>query len=170
MTLKDNLVEAMIGAAVLLLAGWFTWFAYTRTQSGGVDGYELLASFSSAEGVSVGSDVRISGIKVGTVTGSDIDPQSYQARLKLSVSKAIELPVDTAAKITSEGLLGGNYVSLSPGGEMDMLKDGDQIEQTQGSVNLMGMIGQAIYSAGNKPADAGAADAPAGDSAAADQP
>lgn len=162
MTLRDNFVEALIGFAVLLLGAWFTWYAYTRTQSGSVDGYELIAGFSSAEGIAIGSDVRISGIKVGSVTQSQIDPKTFQARIKLSVAKEIELPVDTVAKITSEGLLGGNYVSLSPGGEMDVLKAGDEIEQTQGSVNLMGIIGQAIYSVGNKPTDKAEA-APAAD-------
>lgn len=149
MTIKENLVEALIGAVVLLVGAWFIWYVYTRTESGAVDGYPLMARFSSAEGVAVGSDVRVSGIKIGSVTSSTIDPRTYQAKLKLTVSRAIQLPVDTVAKITSEGLLGGNYVSLSPGGEMDMLKPGDEIEQTQGSVNLMGLIGQAIYSAGN---------------------
>jgi phospholipid/cholesterol/gamma-HCH transport system substrate-binding protein len=155
MQLRENLVEALIGAAVLAVAAWFAVYGYNRTQGGGGAGYELLAKFPQVGGINVGSEVKVSGVKVGTVTGQRLDPKSYQAEIRFTVDKAVQLPIDTIAKITSEGLLGGSYIQLSPGGEMEYLKPGEQIEQTQGSVDLMGLIGQAIYKSGDsKPKDA----------------
>jgi phospholipid/cholesterol/gamma-HCH transport system substrate-binding protein len=149
MQLRENMVEALIGAAVLAVAGWFAAYGYSRTQGGGGAGYELVAMFPQVGGINVGSEVKVSGVKVGTVTAQRLNPKSYQAEIRFSVDKAVKLPIDTIAKSTSEGLLGGSYIQLSPGGEMDYLKPGEQIEQTQGSVDLMGLIGQAIYKSGD---------------------
>lgn len=164
MQLKENFVEALIGAGVLAVAALFVGYAYTHTEMGQAgSGYQLLARFPSAVGVNVGTDVRVSGIKVGTVVAQDLDPKTFQARVRFSVRKDVELPVDTSAKISSEGLLGNSYIALTPGGEMDVLKPGDEIEQTQGSVDLMSLIGRAIYSVGDKKDDgkAGESAAPA---------
>jgi phospholipid/cholesterol/gamma-HCH transport system substrate-binding protein len=161
-TLRENLVEALIGAVVLLIGGWFVWYAYTHTEAGMGGGYPLVAKFPSTTGIAVGSDVRISGVKVGTVSSQGLDPQTFQAQLTFTVRDDIQLPIDTIAKIASEGLLGGAYLDLSPGGSDELLKAGDQIEQTQGSVDLMGLIGQAIYSVGGRGSE--------GDSAPAAQP
>lgn len=148
MQLKESLVEALIGAVVVLVAALFLVYAYSNTAVGrSSSGYPLVARFPSAAGVSVGTDVRISGIKVGSVTKQELDPQTFQAKVTFTVQNDVQLPVDTIAKIASEGILGGNYIDLSPGGEMDTLKPGEEIEQTQGSVDLMGLIGRAIYSA-----------------------
>lgn len=148
MQLKESLIEALIGAIVVLVAALFLVYAYSNTAAGrSSSGYPLVARFPSASGVSVGTDVRISGIKVGTVTKQELDPQTFQAKVTFTVQNNVQLPVDTIAKIASEGILGGNYIDLAPGGEMDTLKPGEEIEQTQGSVDLMGLIGRAIYSA-----------------------
>ena len=150
MQLKESLVEALIGAVVLAVAALFLVYAYSNTAIGRASsGYPLVARFPSAVGVNVGTDVRISGIKVGTVTRQELDPQTLQARVTFTVKDDVKLPVDTIAKIASEGILGGSYIELSPGGDMDTLQPGDEIEQTQGSVDLMGLIGRAIYSAGS---------------------
>lgn len=159
---RDNIVEAAIGLLVLLVATWFVVFAYHRTSgadSGG--GYTVSARFPNVSGVSPGTDVRLSGMKVGTVSAAAIDPKTYQAVLKLSLDDSVKLPVDTAAAITSEGILGGNYVAMQPGGDPKMLKDGDEITETQGSVDLMGLIGSFVNKSGSTPSDAGAAAAPA---------
>lgn len=150
MQLRENMVEALIGAAVIAVASWFAVYGYSRTQGGGGSGYELLAKFPQVGGINVGSEVKVSGVKVGTVTAQRLDPKSYQAEIRFTVDKSVQLPIDTIAKITSEGLLGGSYILLSPGGETEYLKPGEQIEQTQGSVDLMGLIGQAIYKSGDK--------------------
>lgn len=157
--MSNNLVETLIGALVLVIAGVFLSFAYSRANMGGIDGYRVIAKFDRADGLTIGSDVRMSGIKVGTVTEQALDPQTYQARIALAINAGVQLPADTSAKITAEGLLGGNYVSLVPGGAPDYLGDGDEIEFTQGSIDLLGLIGRAIYGAGT---GAGGGDSGAG--------
>jgi phospholipid/cholesterol/gamma-HCH transport system substrate-binding protein len=147
MALKDNLVEALLGAAVLAVTALFVVFAYNNTERGVGSGYSLFAYFPSAQGINVGSDVRISGVKVGTVTEQTLDPKTFQARVNFTIDDKIKLPIDTAVKVASEGLLGGNFLSLSPGGEEDVLKPGEQIEQAQGSVDLMSLVGQALFKA-----------------------
>jgi phospholipid/cholesterol/gamma-HCH transport system substrate-binding protein len=161
MQLRDNLVEAIIGAAVLAVAAFFIIYAYKNTERGSSSGYQLFAMFPSAQGINVGSDVRVSGVKVGTVTAQELDAKSFQARVTFNVEDRIKLPIDTSIKVASEGLLGGNFLSLSPGGEDDVLKPGEQIEQAQGAVDLMGLVGQAMFSSGKKKEEAAQADAPA---------
>lgn len=140
--MSSNLVESLIGALVLLVAGWFLLFAYERTDGAVSGGYELVARFDQIDGIGVGSDVRLAGIKVGSVTASRLDVDTYQAVVRFSVDSGVELPVDTAAAVAQEGLLGGKYLSLLPGGMDDMLADGDEIEETQDSLDLLGIIGK----------------------------
>lgn len=140
--MSSNLVESLIGALVLLVAGWFLVFVYDRTDMATGDGYTLTARFDQIDGIGVGSDVRLAGIKVGAVTFSRLDPQTFQAVLGFSVESDVELPVDTAAAVNQEGLLGGKYLSLLPGGMEEVLADGDEIEETQDSVDLISLFGK----------------------------
>jgi len=149
--LRENLVEAAIGALVLVVATWFVVFAYQRTQGADVaGGYSINARFPNATGVSVGTDVRVSGIKVGTVSAQSLDPESYEAVLTLAVDPKVKLPLDSSAAITSEGILGGNYISLRPGGDSEMLRNGDEITDTSGSLDLLQLIGSFVNQSGNK--------------------
>jgi phospholipid/cholesterol/gamma-HCH transport system substrate-binding protein len=152
-----NVLETLLGAVVLLVAVVFLAFAYRSSQIGETDGYQLTARFDRVDGLNKGSDVRISGIKVGTVTGQDLDPATYRAAVRFSVQNGIELPSDSSAAIVSDGLLGGKYLSLEPGGDIEMLKGGDEISLTQSSVRLEDLIGQMIFSGGQ----GGQADQPA---------
>lgn len=147
--LKEHVAEALAGLAVLLIAAWFLTFAWGRTGGGGMDSYSLAARFPNASGISVGSDVRVSGMKVGTVTGQRLDPDSFQAVLTLSVDSKLALPADSSAAITSDGLLGGSYISLLPGGDPEPLRPGDEIIDTQGATDLMGLIGSVINRGGD---------------------
>jgi phospholipid/cholesterol/gamma-HCH transport system substrate-binding protein len=140
--MSSNLVESLIGALVLLIAGWFLIFAYERTDGAVTGGYELSARFDQIDGIGVGSDVRLAGIKVGAVTASQLDTRTFQAVIRFSVDRGIDLPVDTAAAVTQEGLLGGKYLSLLPGGMEEVLADGDEIEETQDSVDLISLFGK----------------------------
>jgi phospholipid/cholesterol/gamma-HCH transport system substrate-binding protein len=143
-----NLVETLIGAVVLVVAGVFLVFAYNRAEIGSVDGYELSAKFEKIDGIRVGSDVLMSGIKVGTVTAQQLDPKSYLAVVRFTVRENIAVPEDSAVKIASTGLLGDKYLALEPGGADAKLKPGGEIQFTQGSIDIMDLIGKAIYSAG----------------------
>ncbi len=143
--MKNTLVETLTGLVVIGLAVAFFTFAYSLGGVGkGSGGYTIIAEFENTAGISTGSDVRMSGVKIGTVLTQELDPTSYQAVLKLSVDPKIKLPNDSTAKITSEGILGGNFVALEVGGSETMLANGDKIENTQGSIDLFGLISQFI--------------------------
>lgn len=159
--LKDNAVEALVGLLVLVVAVSFVVFAYQRTGSGAAGGYKLAARFPNVSGVTTGTDVRVSGMKVGVVTGQRLDEKTFQAVLDLSIDPKIKLPIDSSAAITSEGLLGGNYITLTPGGEPETLKPGEEITDTQGATDLMGLIGGFINRGGDSTPDPAAAAAPA---------
>lgn len=143
----NKIVETLVGTVVLVVAGFFLTYAYTAADMGGSGGsYALNASFDRVDGLAVGSDVRMSGIKIGTVTDQTLDSDSFLAKVEISIDKGIDLPDDTSAKVVSDGLLGGAYVALEAGGSIDLLQAGDKIEFTQGSIDIMSLIGQAIFS------------------------
>lgn len=102
--------------------------------------YPLVASFRSVDGISVGTDVRLAGVKVGAVTALALNPATFFADATISVQQGIVLPQDSAILISSEGLLGGNFVELVPGGLPDTLGPGDEIEDTQGAVSLISLL------------------------------
>ncbi len=147
--MQNSLVETLIGALVIAVAALFFFFAYSSTGAGAISGYEVVAKFNRADGVRVGTDVRLSGIKVGTVSRMNLDPKTYDAVLTLSLEKSVQLPEDSSVRITSEGLLGNQYLSIEPGGSPDKIKPGGEIENTQGSIDLMALLGKAVFSAGD---------------------
>ncbi|MEE8275105.1 MAG: outer membrane lipid asymmetry maintenance protein MlaD [Alphaproteobacteria bacterium] len=141
-----TLLETLIGALVLVVAIAFITMAYTRSDVKTVKGYTVLAQFTAIDGLNVGDDVRISGIKVGSVTDQTLDYDYYRAIVHMSIDPAVELPEDTTAAVVSEGLLGGEYVALEPGGDDELIADGGEITLTQSSVNLESLLGKFIYS------------------------
>lgn len=154
--MKDNMVETAIGAAVILIAAIFFAFAYTSSGAGkNQGGYHVTAEFDNVEGINVGSDVRMAGIKVGTVTASKLNPENWQAVLTLSIAPDVKLADDTTAKITAEGLLGSKFVALDAGGSDIILADGGAITYTQGAVDIWKLISEAMFaSAKGKSGDA----------------
>jgi phospholipid/cholesterol/gamma-HCH transport system substrate-binding protein len=157
--MRGNVIEVVIGAVVLVVAALFLAFAYrtsqSRTASGG---YEVTADFARIDGIHQGSDVRISGIKIGTVVADSLDPKTYLARISMSIDPEVQLPEDTVAQVTSSGLLGDKYMSLAPGGSDKMIPPGGRIQYTQSSISLENLIGQMMFSTpGAKPnAESGA--------------
>jgi phospholipid/cholesterol/gamma-HCH transport system substrate-binding protein len=142
---NNNTVETLIGAVVVAIAVAFLVFAYSSTSAGGLSGYPLEARFSSADGITAGTDVRLHGIKIGSVSSVDLDPKTYLAVVYLNIRSQVPIPDDSAIKVTSSGLLGNSYLSIQPGGSLRNLASGGQILNTQGSVDIMGLIGRAIY-------------------------
>jgi len=140
-----NLIETVMGGVVLVVALFFLVFAYTSADLGKVDGYEVTASFPSIEGLNVGSDVRISGVKVGTVVGQKLDPLTFLVEVRMGIDESVELPIDTAAIIASESLLGGKFMRLEPGGDEDVIGPGGAIEYTQAPLNLEELVGRFIF-------------------------
>jgi phospholipid/cholesterol/gamma-HCH transport system substrate-binding protein len=143
---RHGVTETLAGAAVLLVAAGFLAYAVAHSGRSVSSGYTLRASFDHIDGLNVGGDVRIAGVKVGTVTSEVIDPKSFQAIVSLTVRDDVQLPKDSAAEITSESLLGGKYISLSPGGDETDLKPGQMITITQSSVSLEQLLGKFIFS------------------------
>jgi phospholipid/cholesterol/gamma-HCH transport system substrate-binding protein len=142
--MQRSVIETVIGAVVLAIAGLFLYFTYS-TGYQKVEGYEVTAKFNRVDGIAPGSDVKLSGIKVGRVVGARLDPSSFLAILTLSVDRSIKLPEDTIAKITSDSLLGGNYVALEPGGEDKIIPPGGEIQSTQDPINISDLIGRFIF-------------------------
>jgi phospholipid/cholesterol/gamma-HCH transport system substrate-binding protein len=143
-----NAIETVMGAVVLVVAGGFLAFAYQQSNMKSIDGYSVTAMFTDITGVGPGSDVRVGGLKIGVVESLDLDPHTYQARANLQIKDDVELPEDTSAIVASEGLLGGKFIRLEPGGSDAMLKDGGRIDFTQSSVSLEELIGKFMFSGG----------------------
>ena len=139
--MRGNLIESVMGAVVLVVAALFLFFAFNTSQLRAVPGYELVADFERVDGVREGGDVRISGIKIGSIVGETLDSKTFLARLRLSIDPSVKLPDDTVAEIVSAGLLGDKYLSLVPGGSETLIPAGGQIKYTQSSVTLENLIG-----------------------------
>lgn len=139
--MSHNTTEVIVGGAVLAAACAFAVYASQATGFGrGSSGYELSASFRSLEGVTVGTDVRLAGVKVGTVTDMVLNPETYRAETTFTVNNNIEIPDDSAVIVSSEGLLGGNFVEIMPGGSPFYFQPGDVMEDTQGAVSLISLL------------------------------
>ena len=146
---SNNTVETIIGAIVVAIAAVFLWYTYTTTNSGSLGGYEITARMPRVDGIATGTDVRLSGIKIGAVDALILDPKTYLVTLHMSVRSDIPIPDDSSLMVTSSGLLGGSYLSITPGGSDKMLPPGGQITNVQGAVDLMGLVGRFIGGGGN---------------------
>jgi phospholipid/cholesterol/gamma-HCH transport system substrate-binding protein len=142
MSTQDNTItETVVGAAVLAVAVGFFFYAAGTADRGPTGGtYDLNASFRSAEGISVGTEVRLAGVRVGTVTGMELDPQTFRAETTFSLRDDIVLPDDSAISVASEGLLGGHFVEITPGGSPFNYEPGDRVTDTQSSVSLVTLL------------------------------
>ncbi len=161
---RRSAAELLTGVAVLLIAAAFLFYAVIHSGRSSASGYPLIAKFDRIDGLLVGSDVRLAGVKVGSVSDARIDPKTYLAVVTLNLQNNIELPKDSSAEITSDGLLGGKFLSLTPGGDNTMLKAGQTITITQSSVSLEQLLGKFIFSVTSL------AGPPKGDAAGAPKP
>jgi phospholipid/cholesterol/gamma-HCH transport system substrate-binding protein len=157
--LKNSMVETLIGAAVVAIAAAFFMFAYQTSESGGTSGsYRISAEFDNAEGVSVGTDVRVAGVKVGSVIGFTLNPENFQANVVMELDPKVQLTEDAIAKVTAEGLLGSKFIALEQGGAETMLAEGGVISNTQGAVDIWSLISQAMFENRGGGAGGGAAE------------
>ena len=150
--MSETRAEALVGAAVLAVAVGFVIYAGQvagiETSRGG--GYDLSASFRSAEGVSVGTDVRLAGVKIGAVSGMELNRDTYRAEVTMTVTDGVTIPEDSTAAVSAEGLLGGTFVEIIPGGSPFMLEAGGEFIDTQGSVSLVGLMSRFVSSAASE--------------------
>jgi phospholipid/cholesterol/gamma-HCH transport system substrate-binding protein len=140
--MKESVTEVVVGAVVLVAAGAFLAYAAQATgfSGRGGDTLDLSASFRSVEGVTLGTDVRMAGVKIGTVSAMALNPETYRAETVLTLAADVPVPDDSSAVIASEGLLGGNYVEIVPGGSFTFFADGAEIVDTQGAVSLLNLL------------------------------
>jgi phospholipid/cholesterol/gamma-HCH transport system substrate-binding protein len=139
--MAENPSEVIAGAAVLAAAVGFLVYAGQSTGfTGNAASYPLVASFRSVDGVTVGTDVRLAGVKVGTVTALELNPQTFFADATISVRNDVLIPDDSTVLVSSEGLLGGSFIELQPGGSLVNLGSGDEIEDTQGAVSVIALL------------------------------
>jgi len=146
---QRNLAETVTGAVVLVVAVGFLGYAVANSGRTPVSGYDLHARFDRIDGLSVGADVRVAGVKVGSVVSATVDPKTYQAEVAFTVQNAVKLPSDSSAEITSDGLLGGKYISVVPGGDEKLLAAGGTVTITQSSISIEQLLGKFIFSAGS---------------------
>ena len=144
-----NTLETVMGAIVLLAAAGFVALAYKVADVKGNGGYEIAAEFGSTGGLSVGDDVRISGIKVGQITAQQLDPITYVAKVSMAIEPTIKIPSDSSARITAASLLGGNYLELMPGAAIDTLGAGAVIYDTRDPISLNDLLGKVVFSSNN---------------------
>ncbi len=141
---REQWAETGVGAVVLIAAAGFLFYSLTATGARQAHGYAVEARFGQVGALTPGASVNVAGVKVGTVASIALDPKSYLAVVRLDLDPKVPLPADSTAKITSDGLLGGAHVVIEPGGSTDDLKAGGQIENTQGAVDLFGLVGQML--------------------------
>ncbi len=141
-----NIVETVMGGVVLLVAAGFLFVALNQAQVKSVDGYEVEAAFLKIGGLQKGSDVRMNGIKIGTVQDSRLDGETYDAVISMTIRQDLKLPVDTVASIVSGGLIGGKYVRLEPGADREnFVEAGGRLERTKDFKSLEDQVGEIIF-------------------------
>ncbi len=143
--MKRNPIETVLGAVVLLVAGMFLFLAYSTAQVATTSGYTVSAAFLKVGGLQVGSEVRISGIAVGTVAKQALDAETFEARVEMVIDPGVQLPDDTVAAIVGDGLLGGKYVDLRPGTSSTMLADGGELTRSEDFQSLEDLVGEIIF-------------------------
>ncbi len=143
--MKRNPLETILGAVVLFGAVIFLLFAYSMADLKVETGYEVNADFLKVGGLVRGSDVRISGVNIGSVTHESLIPETFQARVTMSIDTDIALPVDTQASIVGDGLLGSKYVNLVPGRSRETIDPGGFIQDTRDYQSLEDLVGEFIF-------------------------
>ncbi len=151
--MKRNIIETVMGGVVLVVALAFVVIAFNSQGLTTVSGYEVSAEFDDVTGIGPGTEVRMAGVKVGTVTETKLDANTFFADVTMSIDESVQLPADTSAKIVSDGLLGGSLIALDPGGSLENIPEGGSIEHTQGSINLVELLGRFVFSAAETAAE-----------------
>ena len=143
--MHNETVETIIGAIVIVIAVVFVIFTYSSTSAGSIGGYELTAKMVRVDGLAIGTDVKVGGLKVGTVSALELAPD-YQVTVHLNIHANVKVPDDSSLVVTSSGLLSGSYLSIQPGGSDKMLAAGGVIKNTQGAIDMMGLLNKFVNS------------------------
>ncbi len=147
--MQSRFSEIIAGLAVLVAVAAFLVFAFSRTHTRTSDGYMLHAQFGSIGPLKVGSPVKIAGVTVGKVAATTLNKTTYAAIVDFDIDPGVKIPKDSSAAIESASLLGGDYLSIAPGGSDTMLKPGGAIVVTQSAINIESLLGKFVFSAAN---------------------
>jgi phospholipid/cholesterol/gamma-HCH transport system substrate-binding protein len=142
---NNNYFDFIVGTFVLISAFTFFFSSFRSSKVNNDHGYILNARFDNINGIANGSDVKISGVKIGSVINQKIDEKNFRAIIEFDVKDSLKLPVDSSAKIVSDGLLGGKYLEITPGSDEEILKEGEEIIFTQSSVNFEELLGKFMF-------------------------
>ena len=140
-----SLAETVMGAVVLIVAGVFLYFFITTAQIQTVQGYTVSARFGNIGGLQAGSDVRISGIAVGSVRDRSIDPETYEAVVSLSIRPDVKIPEDSSVGIGSGGFIGGVHVTIQPGKSAKFIRGGSELTRSVDYKSLEEQVGEVIF-------------------------
>jgi phospholipid/cholesterol/gamma-HCH transport system substrate-binding protein len=143
--MRRNIIETAMGAIVILVAVVFLVFSYNVSDLRPAEGYDVIAKFNAVDGLAVGSDVRVAGVKIGTVVGQSIDQEEYRAIVRMKINPEIKLTKDTVVRISSAGLRSGKYVKLEPGGAKETLAAGGELTNTKDVISLEELLGKVIF-------------------------
>ncbi|MBP5534528.1 MAG: MCE family protein [Alphaproteobacteria bacterium] len=143
--MKKNPIEAVLGIGVLVFAFLFLFLAAGHVNVRPVDGYKLETSFTKIGGLEMGADVRINGIKVGSVTKIDLDPETYMALVELTIKDNIRLPKDTKASVVDSGIMGDKYIRLEPGKDSKKLQPYGYLTNTSPYKSLEDNVREFIF-------------------------
>ena len=138
-------VETIMGVMVLAVAALFCWFAYNVSDLQVVKGYDITAKFLKVGGLNVGSDIRINGIKIGTVVSQKLDNEDYTVDVAMSIASDIKLPTDSTASIVSDGLIGNKFIKIDPGHSQEVLKNGDILKNTKDFKTIEDLVSEVIF-------------------------
>ena len=140
--MKSDIFEFIVGLGVIIIAGWFIFSVVSKSEklTNVGETTKYIASFNDVSGISVGSNIKLAGVTVGKVLELKLDEINYTAEMVLGINRKIKIPNDSEIIITSEGLLGGNYVSISPGGSDIFLKANEKFSFTQSSLSLNNLL------------------------------
>lgn len=145
---KHNFIESFVGILVLLFVGYISYYLYQKKNTVSTNTYQISALFNQIDGIKIGSDIKMGGVKIGEVEDYKIDKESYRVKVSMRIDKTIKLPKDSNIIIASENLMGGKYISIVPGIEEEYLKTNGVISNTQSSLSFEEMIRQYMMSGG----------------------
>jgi phospholipid/cholesterol/gamma-HCH transport system substrate-binding protein len=144
-SMRDQIAETLVGAVVLAVAAAFLAYSLTAAERGaGGAGYPLTARFGSVDGLATGADVRLSGVKVGSVSGIRLDPATYAAVVTFTVDEEVQIPTDSSASLKNEGLLGGVFLEIEPGADETMIQAGGELEYGQGAIDVIRLLSEFV--------------------------
>lgn len=150
MNKNGNQFEIIVGTFVLFCAVFFFFSSVKSAKISEGKGYNVIAKFENIDGISGSSDVKISGVKIGTADSPMLDEKDFRAKVVLNIYESVKIPADSSIKVASEGLLGSKYLSISPGGDEEFLKNGEEILFTQSSINFEDLLGKFIFGSEKK--------------------